>query len=117
MKSVHAHTNEKSATVATAGFDIGATSRHRIAHSLQPSSRAASINSCGSVRKNWRSIKIRNAFPKNAGTISGRKVSTQPSVRNSKNTGSSVTCGGSISVLSITQNQKPRPRQRSRANA
>ena len=54
---------------------------------------------------------------RNLGTISGRKVSIQPSFRNSTYCGISVTWYGSISVPSMIANQILRPRNSSRANA
>ena len=44
---------------------------------LAPSIRAASSNSIGIVRKNWRSKKMKKASPKKEGTINGSRVLTQ----------------------------------------
>lgn len=55
--------------------------------------------------------------PKNAGTISGFKLSTQPRFANSMNCGIIVTCAGSIIVLSTSRNNPSRNGNRSRANA
>ena len=51
-------TNAMRVAVIRTGFESGTTMRARIRHSEQPSTRAASINSCGILRKNCRMRKI-----------------------------------------------------------
>jgi hypothetical protein len=53
--------------------------RRRIWSSLAPSIRAALDSSSGMPRKNCRSRKMKNGFPRNVGTTRGRNVPTQPS--------------------------------------
>ena len=60
-----------------------------------------------------------NAPPKNDGTISGRNVSIQPRLRNTKYCGMRRTCPGTKRVIRIRANQMSRPgnRKRARLNA
>src|SRR2546423_14566174 len=55
------------------------------------------------------------ALPKNAGTIKGRKVSTQPSLLNRMYWGSTVTWNGTMIVASTTKNRTVEPGARRRA--
>lgn len=59
---------------------------------------------------------MKNAEPKNEGTVSGRIVSYQPKVANILKTGIIVTCAGSIIVESRTINRKFLPGKRILAN-
>ena len=85
--------------------------------SPQPSTRAASRYSSGIVRKNCRSRKIENASPNQFGMISGQSVPTRCSFAHITYSGTTVTCGGSISAISTIMNATFRPRQRTRASA
>ena len=105
------------AVMAITGRHMGSMTRHQTPRWAQPSSRAASTSASGTWAMNWRNMKMKNAFPKNAGTTRGRIVSTQPSSRKTRNMGIIVTWGGSIIVPSITANSSPRPRKRTRARA
>jgi transposase InsO family protein len=82
-----------------------------------PSITAASKSSRGSVRKNWRSRKMPKALPKNAGTVSGRRVLIQPMARNRMKVGIRVTWLGTIIVARKMMNRTFLPRKRSRAKA
>src|SRR5207248_8845371 len=77
----------------------------------------ASDNSAGMVRKNWRSRKMKKAFPNQAGTQSGRNVPIQPSQRKRRKTGSMVAWPGSMIVQSMATNNRSRPRKGMRAKA
>ena len=79
------------ATAAIAGFAIGTITRIMIWNSLAPSTRAASVISCGIVRKNCRSRKMEYASPKKLGTISGLKLPTQPRCEKITYSGMNVT--------------------------
>src|SRR5688572_7504483 len=81
-----------------------------------PSIRAASSNSRGMVIKNWRSRKMLKALdPSQEGTMSGKKVSSQPRVLKIRKVGIRVTALGSISVERTRMKRKSRPLYRSRA--
>src|SRR5579885_1808586 len=108
--------NENSATVASAGTESGMTIRHQIPSEEQPSRRAASSSSIGSVMKNCRSRKMQKALPNRDGTIRGLSVFTHPSSLKRMNSGIRVTSLGNISVESTTTNSAPRKRNRRRAN-
>src|SRR3954470_20832139 len=74
------------------------------------------------VRKNWRRRKIENASPNQFGRITGQSVPMKlnPNGWNFAHitySGTTVTCGGSISATSTTMNIACRPRHRSRASA
>ena len=56
-----------------------------------------------------------NALPKKAGTVSGRKVPTQPILLNSTKRGIIITWPGSIIVTIMATNQALRPGKCSRA--
>ena len=101
-----------SPTVARAGLESGSTICHHSRNSEQPSMRAWSIRSRGMVRKNCRSRKMKKALPKKAGTLRGRKVLIQPSLRNTMKIGIMVTWPGSIIVLSIRKKTRSRLGQR-----
>ena len=55
--------------------------------------------------------------PNHDGKTSGAKVFTNPNLLNQLNSGITVTCAGSIVVLSRTANRMFEPRVRNRANA
>ena len=74
MKSCQAPWKVKIATVARAGLVSGRTMLHQMRVSLAPSIRAASDSSMGMLRMNWRSKKIRKAFPKKDRIHSGIMV-------------------------------------------
>ena len=63
-----------SATATMAGLASGMITRQRICRCPPPSTRIASVSSCGMVRKNWRSRKIEKASPKKLGMIRGLSV-------------------------------------------
>src|SRR5215217_3963274 len=91
---------------------------HQIRIKLAPSTRAASSSSRGSVMKYWRRKKIYNGLPpKNAGTVSGKRVLIHPRLRKRINNGIKMTKYGSIKVLSMITNKISRPGKRRRANA
>ena len=78
--------------------------------------------SSGMVRKNWRRRKIENASPNQFGMITGQSVpmKLKPNGWNFAHatySGTTVTCGGSMSAISTTMNARLRPRQRRRASA
>ncbi len=70
--------------------------------------RAASARSNGMVRKYWRSRNVPNAPPQKAGSHSGTCVPIRPSHLNIIKFGTSVICGGSISVASRHTNSPRR---------
>ena len=80
-------------------------------------------NPVGIVRKNWRSRKIENASPNQFGMISGLRFPMKCSPVTSWSfdhityTGTTETCGGSISATITTMNATSRPRHRSRESA
>ena len=82
---------------------------NRIPSREVPSIRAASSSSIGSVRKNWRSMKIPNALHR-LGMISPPTLSTMPSFLTIRNVGISSTWKGTISVASSTTNSTSRPK-------
>src|SRR5260370_37046159 len=63
-----------------AGVALGRTTRQKAPNSEQPSMRAASSNSRGKPRKNWRNKNIPTGLATN-GTISAWYVSTQRKIR------------------------------------
>ena len=69
----------------------------------------------GIPRMNCITRKMSKALPKNAGTVSGRKVPTQPSWLKSTKRGIIITWPGSIMVTIMHTNQKFRPGKCSRA--
>ena len=78
-KSFQDHMNWMIASVASAGSDSGSTILNRMPSREVPSIRAASSSSIGSVRKNWRSMKMPNALHR-LGMISPPTLSTMPEV-------------------------------------
>src|SRR5581483_8003453 len=116
-KSLNVYRNENRATAAIAGFASRSTTVVRIRSSPLPSILAASKYSSGIVRKNCRSRKIENASPSQFGRITGQSVPTRPSFAHITYSGTTETCGGSISAISTTRNAASRPRQRMRASA
>jgi hypothetical protein len=69
------------------------------------------------VRKNWRRRKIAKASPNQTGMISGQSVPTRPSFAHITYSGTTATCGGSISATSTTMKTASRPFQRRRERA
>ena len=65
--------------------------------------------------KYWRIRNVPNAVGI-AGRISDSSVSERPMPRISMNTGTIVTCSGTIIVASTIPNSRPRPRNSTRAN-
>src|SRR5262249_47122494 len=122
-KSLNVYRSEKSATAAMPGLARRRTTVVRIRNSPQPSTRAASKYSSGMVRKNWRRRKIENASPSQLGMISGHSVPMKwnprklPSLAQKTYTGTTETCGGSISAIRTTRKTALRPRQRRQASA
>ena len=102
--------------MASAGSESGSTILNRIPSREVPSIRAASSSSIGSVRKNWRSMKMPNALHR-LGTIRPPTLSTIPSFLTIRNVGMSRTWKGTISVARSTTNRTFRPKKRIRANA
>src|SRR5450755_2128856 len=95
-KSFQTLRNVNRATTDNAGRASGKITRQKMPNSLQPSMRAASDNSPGMVRKNWRNKKMLNAPTKNAGTHKGIKVPIQPKLRNTTYSGTISTGNGTI---------------------
>ena len=71
----------------------------KMPNSPAPSMRAASASSSGIVMKNCRIMKMKNALPKAFGTTSGRYEFSQPRLLNVMNSGTIVTCHGSMMVI------------------
>ena len=115
-KSFHDHMNWMIASVASAGNESGKTILNRIPSREVPSIRAASSSSIGSVRKNWRNMKIPNALHR-LGMIRPPTLSTSPRCLTIRNVGISRTWNGTISVASSTTNSTSRPKNLNRANA
>src|SRR5947209_2979416 len=97
-KLFQVHQKLKVTTVAIAGLLSGTMMLQRICKTFAPSIRAASSSSRGIVEKNWRSMKIRKAFPKNERTNSGHSVFTAWTSRKNSYSGKMVTGKGSIMV-------------------
>ena len=96
-KLFHWSTNASTASVASAGFESGSTTRQKTVHSPAPSSRAASSKSRGMVRKNCRSIKIPHTETSSV-EISPAYVSTQPRALMIKKRGTRSTATGTRST-------------------
>ncbi len=116
-KSLHEKRNWNNATAMMPGLAMGTTTRVRIQPSPAPSMRAASITSPGRVMKNWRSMKMLKASPKNAGTVSGSTEFNHPRLVKIWNCVGNSTWYGSIIVASTITNTVVRPRQRIQLNA
>ena len=69
------------------------------------------------VRMYCRMRKMKKAFPKKAGTMSGRYVPYQPSFVNIRNCGTISACHGISMVRMSNWNSRSRPRNWSRAKA
>src|ERR1041385_3092085 len=104
MKSFHTFKNVKTATAAMMGRDMGRMMLTMMRGYDAPSMSAASSYSMGMVRKYCTSMKIKNAWPKNEGTNSGRKVPSPPSQFHSTKVGIMVTEAGIISVPILSAN-------------
>ncbi len=78
--------------------------------------RAASSSSTGSVRKNWRIMKMPKPLAR-FGRISAPSVSISPAERTIRNVGIITTWNGIISVARIRKKAMFLPAKRSRANA
>ena len=78
--------------------------------------RAASSSSIGSVRKNWRSMKMPNALAR-LGTISALMLSISPMCRTIRKVGIITTWNGTISVARSRMKSTFEPKNRSRAKA
>ena len=115
-KSFQFHRNAITASVASAGPESGNTMRTSVPSREQPSIRAASSSSIGSVRKNCRMRKIPNGVTR-LGRISAPSESTSPRWRMIRKIGIITTWNGIISVASSRTNSTSRPKKRSRANA
>src|SRR2546425_3093929 len=116
MKAFQWKRNEKIATVVIAGRQRGTRISQRTRIELAPSILAASSKSRGIVRKNWRSRKRKTGPPPNqGGTISGARVSSQPSHLNSRKLGTIVTSQGTISVERTSMKKKLLKGKRKRA--
>src|SRR3954447_24924548 len=106
----------KIATVASAGLESGKIIDVKIRQVDAPSIRAASSRSRGMVIKNWRSRKMKNGKPNQAGMISGQSVLTSLSWLNKINVGTIVTSRGIMSVPRTMINSRLLARARRRAN-
>ena len=115
-KSFHVHRNVTIASVASAGIESGRTIRKSTPSREQPSIRAASSSSTGSVRKNWRRRKMPNGVTR-FGAIRAPSESTRPRCWTIRNVGIMITWNGTISVARSAMNITSRPKNRSRANA
>ena len=115
-KSFHVHRSVISASVESAGSDSGSTILTSTPSRLQPSMRAASSSSIGSVRKNWRSMKMPKALTR-LGAISALMLSIRPRWRTIRKVGISTTWNGTISVASSATKSTFEPKNRMRANA
>ena len=73
------------AIAAKAGLTCGSMTRQYVPNGPHPSILLASSSSLGMPRKNCLSRKMLKAEPKNAGTQSGRRLSTHPKERNIRN--------------------------------
>src|SRR5215467_4398556 len=71
----------------------------------------------GTVMKNCRNRKMKNALPNQNGTVSGRYVLSQPNCQNSMKLGINSTYAGSIRVARVSVNSRFLPGNRKRANA
>ncbi len=79
MKLFQEPMNVMSASVPSAGPSSGSTTRHQIANSLQPSSRAASTRSRGIADSMYCRIRKMPSAPHAPGMISARCSLVQPS--------------------------------------
>ena len=102
--------------MARAGIESGSTIRKSTPSREQPSIRAASSSSIGSVRKNWRRRKIPNGVTR-FGAIRAPSESTSPRCWTIRNVGIMITWNGTISVARSAMNVTSRPKNRIRANA
>ena len=108
-KSFHVHSSVISASVESAGPDSGSTILTSTPSRLQPSIRAASSSSIGSVRKNWRSMKMPNAVAR-FGSISAVMLSITPRWRTIRKVGIRITWNGTISVARSSKNSTFEPK-------
>ena len=96
-------------TTATAGLANGRMMKRKTWNSLAPSIRACSEISIGSPRKNCLIKKMKKGFPKNAGTMIGRNVSTHCNfAKMSKSATISTGNGRNIDAMTIPKT-KSRP--------
>src|SRR5690349_23490960 len=84
----------KITTLASAGLESGRIISHKMRHEEAPSNRAASSSSCGIFIKNWRSRKIKNGQPNQAGIVNGSHESFHFNREKSTYCGMSVTSLG-----------------------
>ncbi|MNC85915.1 hypothetical protein D3C83_15350 [compost metagenome] len=88
--------------------------RQKMPNSLQPSSRAASINESGRSLMYWRMRKMPNASTA-SGRIRPPRVFTMPSCCTTRNVGTSTISSGSISVLRTNRKHSSRRGKRNLA--
>src|SRR5438552_17876845 len=91
-----------------AGVALGSTTRQKAPNNEQPSMRAASSNSRGKPRKNWRSKNMPTGLATN-GTIKAWYVSTQRKIRISIYSGMARISNGMTIVARKAMNNKSRP--------
>src|SRR6185437_730992 len=115
-KSFHVHRNVTIPRVASAGSESGSTIRKSTPRRVQPSIRAASSRSTGSVRKNWRKRKMPNGVTR-FGAIRPPSESTRPRCCTIRKVGIMITWNGTIRVARSAMKSTSRPKKRSRANA
>ena len=108
-KSFQTYMKWNSATTANAGRDSGMMMSFQMRNSEQPSTRAESDNSKGIDMKNWRSKKMLNAAPNQAGTHNGLGLPTHPSLRKITYTGTISTGNGIIIVASVAAKMRSLP--------
>ena len=116
MKAFQYRWNVKIASTASAGRESGTMMWRYTCHSDAPSTRAACSSSVGNV---WMNCFMRKTPKTSArpGRMTPGYVSSRPSARRMKKTGISVTCAGTVSVLTMSQNMTSFPGKRRFAKA